>query len=471
MPPVRRRSLAAALAKAEAAIAKLDSDVLATDASAIEPASSPTDVVNRDGDRDDLDVALATEIARSALNQAVASDLVDRADKPVTATVLVAPVLVKAPTAIMRPPSTAVDQSAVDEAAAPEIAPSVAACAAAEDAEQTTVKDAADLDPVPSSEAYAVVEDAGLDAEPPPAEDPDAEGSSLAPPCPPRAAPPPAEDPDARLAEAVTRAALRQAVLREQLETGQQALEAKRAERAERRQRRQAELGATANPVTTSMSVLSSAIPRLCMVVVGDSSVGKTSLLQRFVHGRFDESLRATVSVDLSTAQVTLDHQTVGVQLLDTAGQERFAPLTAPFYRQAEGILVAYDVGSRESLERALGYWAAQLERHAQPTVAVLLCGTKADLAATSASYRQVPAEEAAARAEGKGWLFCETSALSGARIGECFHLLTCAVMNVRLANDAKAVRPSGLGQPSRDSGILVQDRSTAAAPGGACAC
>lgn len=113
------------------------------------------------------------------------------------------------------------------------------------------------------------------------------------------------------------------------------------------------------------------------------------------------------------------------------------APLSAAWpLLQADGVMIAYDVGRRSSYERALEYWADQVELHAASHVSVVLVGTKTDLAAAAPAYRQVRVEEARAAAQQRGWEWYETSACTGAHVGEAFYLLACSVVNAH--NDAQ---------------------------------
>ena len=120
------------------------------------------------------------------------------------------------------------------------------------------------------------------------------------------------------------------------------------------------------------------------IIVVGDSGVGKTCLLQRFVEDRYADSTNATVGVDVSNSDIDLGAQKVGLQLWDTAGQERFAPLsaTASYSRtKADGVIsgVRY-VGKRTTLQRVKDYWLAEVLSKAAEGVTVMLVGTKADV-------------------------------------------------------------------------------------------
>ena len=93
------------------------------------------------------------------------------------------------------------------------------------------------------------------------------------------------------------------------------------------------------------------------LIIVGDSCVGKTCLLVRFVEGRYDGAAKPTISVDISSAALDLGSSTVALSLWDTAGQEKFAPLSSPYFRQADGVIIAFDVGARSSFDRVASYW------------------------------------------------------------------------------------------------------------------
>lgn len=171
------------------------------------------------------------------------------------------------------------------------------------------------------------------------------------------------------------------------------------------------------------------------IIIVGDSGVGKTCLLVRFVQGRYEGNEKPTVSVDVMSTEIDLGDSTVGLSLWDTAGQERFAPLSAPFFRQADGIVLVFDVGARKSFERLDSHWVDELATKAEPEANVLLIGSKADLPPES---RAITDEEARAFAEAHGWDYFETSAKSGAHVRDAFYLLACNVMNRLLESDPR---------------------------------
>ncbi|CAG01907.1 unnamed protein product, partial [Tetraodon nigroviridis] len=99
------------------------------------------------------------------------------------------------------------------------------------------------------------------------------------------------------------------------------------------------------------------------VVLVGNSSVGKTSLLRSFCEGRFHPSTTATVGIDYSVKTLTLDNMQVAMQLWDTAGQERYRSITKQFFRKADGVVVMYDVTVEESF-RAVKPWFANVQEN-----------------------------------------------------------------------------------------------------------
>uniref|UniRef100_A0A3B4Z671 Calcium release activated channel regulator 2A n=1 Tax=Seriola lalandi dorsalis TaxID=1841481 RepID=A0A3B4Z671_SERLL len=126
------------------------------------------------------------------------------------------------------------------------------------------------------------------------------------------------------------------------------------------------------------------------VVLVGNSSVGKTSLLRSFCEGCFHPSTTATVGIDYSVKTLTLDNMQVAMQLWDTAGQERYRSITKQFFRKADGVVVMYDVTVEESF-RAVQPWLTNVQEAAGEGIPVLLLGNKMDMD----EEREVPFKEA----------------------------------------------------------------------------
>jgi len=154
------------------------------------------------------------------------------------------------------------------------------------------------------------------------------------------------------------------------------------------------------------------------LLLIGNSSVGKSSLLLRFSDEQFlpeDES-SATIGVDFRVHKMEVKGRKVKLSIWDTAGQERFRTITSSYYRGAQGIILVYDVSNRESFE-ALPRWYSELETYVSSSVVKILVGNKVD----KEFSRQVPAAEAQQFASRMSTLFIETSAKTSVGVQEVF--------------------------------------------------
>jgi small GTP-binding protein len=115
------------------------------------------------------------------------------------------------------------------------------------------------------------------------------------------------------------------------------------------------------------------------LLIVGDSSVGKSCLLARFVDDSFNTSFVATIGIDFRIRLLELDGVFVKLQVWDTAGQERFRSITAAFYRGAMGVILAYDSTNSPSFE-TLPSWMEMIRVRAVPDVCLMLVATKCDM-------------------------------------------------------------------------------------------
>jgi small GTP-binding protein len=152
----------------------------------------------------------------------------------------------------------------------------------------------------------------------------------------------------------------------------------------------------------------------LKIVVVGDSGVGKTCLLIRFVREVFDEESQPTLGVEFLTKIVQTDKHRIQLQLWDTAGQELFRSVTRGYYRGSAGALLLFDLTNRESFE-SIGRWLQDIRDVARVDVVTVLIGNKSDLA----DQRQVTTDEATAFAKEHGMAYFETSAKTGSNVGD----------------------------------------------------
>lgn len=150
----------------------------------------------------------------------------------------------------------------------------------------------------------------------------------------------------------------------------------------------------------------SSAITTLKVLIIGESGVGKSSLMLRFVDDTFDPEQAATIGVDFRVTSMNIDGNRVKLAIWDTAGQERFRTLTPSYYRGAQGVICVYDVTSRASFEK-LDHWMSEVDIYSTKGDAVkMLVANKIDM-----PNREVSREEGLRFAKRYRALFIEVSA------------------------------------------------------------
>mmetsp|Transcript_9275 Transcript_9275/g.29473 ORF Transcript_9275/g.29473 Transcript_9275/m.29473 type:complete len:192 (-) Transcript_9275:1488-2063(-) len=152
------------------------------------------------------------------------------------------------------------------------------------------------------------------------------------------------------------------------------------------------------------------------MLMIGDSAVGKSSLLLRFAEEEFTSEHICTIGVDFKIKTIDLDGKIAKLQIWDTAGQERFRTITNSYYHGAQGIIVVFDLSNRDSFDNVT-MWLGEVQRHAPKSVRVLLCGNKSDLVAG----RVVTRTEALAFAKSCGIGYVETSAKTDHNVYDAF--------------------------------------------------
>jgi len=163
------------------------------------------------------------------------------------------------------------------------------------------------------------------------------------------------------------------------------------------------------------------------ILLVGDSGVGKSSLLLRFTDDMFQDTFISTIGVDFKIRNVTIEDKTIKLQIWDTAGQERFRTITSSYYRGAHGIIVVYDITDPVTFNNAK-MWLTEIERYACGNVTRLLVGNKADMVAK----RAISLEEAKTFAGKNGMLFSEASAKAGEGVDKAFLTLVREIYDKR---------------------------------------
>lgn len=149
-----------------------------------------------------------------------------------------------------------------------------------------------------------------------------------------------------------------------------------------------------------------SCLTTLKILIIGESGVGKSSLLLRFTDDMFDPEQAATIGVDYKVKSLTVEGNKVKLAIWDTAGQERFRTLTPSYYRGAQGVILVYDVTNRQSFTK-LQMWLDELDTYSSKSdIVKMLVGNKIDK-----DGRAVSREEGMKFARRHSMLFIEASA------------------------------------------------------------
>ncbi|XWS55896.1 hypothetical protein CRYUN_Cryun09bG0039300 [Craigia yunnanensis] len=193
------------------------------------------------------------------------------------------------------------------------------------------------------------------------------------------------------------------------------------------------------------------------ILLIGDSGVGKSSLLVSFISASA-EDLAPTIGVDFKIKLLTVGGKRLKLTIWDTAGQERFRTLTSSYYRGAQGIILVYDVTRRETFTNLSDVWAKEVELYSTNQGCVkMLVGNKVD----RDSERAVSREEGIVLAKELGCMFLECSAKTRENVEQCFEELALKIMEVpRLLEEGSAVGKRN---------ILKQKPECQAPPGGGC--
>jgi Ras-related protein Rab-6A len=177
---------------------------------------------------------------------------------------------------------------------------------------------------------------------------------------------------------------------------------------------------AKARPSNTSLAPLA----KYKLVFLGDQSVGKTSIITRFMYDNFDRHYQATIGIDFLSKTMYLEDRTVRLQLWDTAGQERFRSLIPSYIRDSSVAVVVYDVSNRASFVNT-AKWVEDVRAERGTDVVICLVGNKTDL---GNDKRQVSTEEGEERARKDNLLFMEVSAKAGYNVKSLFRKLATSL-------------------------------------------
>ena len=152
------------------------------------------------------------------------------------------------------------------------------------------------------------------------------------------------------------------------------------------------------------------------VLLLGDSDVGKSSLILRYTEETFNSKLVNSIGVDFKMKKREIDGKVIKVQIWDTAGHERFRSITYSYYRGANAIIIVFDLSDKKSFI-SITEWLKQIEKHAKENVFKFLVGNKSDLV----EQRKISYDEAKQYADEHELPYIETSAKEGININELF--------------------------------------------------
>ena len=163
------------------------------------------------------------------------------------------------------------------------------------------------------------------------------------------------------------------------------------------------------------------------LLIIGDSSVGKSNFLFQFIENKFTDTHIATIGFDFKSQKVTLPNskQVVKLQIWDTAGQDRFRTITKTYYKGSHGVILVYDVCDERSFGNVKN-WVNQIEQNAKSSICKVLVGNKCDKA-----ERVITEEQGRKLAEEYNMKFYETSAKTGQNVEETFRYLTGEILKI----------------------------------------
>ncbi|CAE5966706.1 unnamed protein product [Arabidopsis arenosa] len=163
------------------------------------------------------------------------------------------------------------------------------------------------------------------------------------------------------------------------------------------------------------------------ILLIGDSGVGKSSLLLSFISSSV-EDLAPTIGVDFKIKQMKVRGKRLKLTIWDTAGQEKFRTLTSSYFRGSQGIILVYDVTKRDTFMNLADVWAKEIELYSTNHDCIkMLVGNKVD----RESERKVSQEEGMALAKDLKCLFHECSARTRENVNRCFEELAVKIMEV----------------------------------------
>ncbi|XP_048154161.1 dnaJ homolog subfamily C member 27 isoform X2 [Corvus hawaiiensis] len=185
---------------------------------------------------------------------------------------------------------------------------------------------------------------------------------------------------------------------------------------------------------------------RVKVISMGDAEVGKSCIIKRYCEKRFVSKYLATIGIDYGVTKVQIRDREIKVNIFDMAGHPFFYEVRNEFYKDTQGVILVYDVGSKESFD-SLDSWLAEMKQELGPhgsmeNVVFVVCANKID----AGKLRVVDESEGRLWAESRGFLYWETSAQSGEGIQEMFQTFYSAIVDLCDNGGKRPPGASGIG-------------------------
>ena len=183
------------------------------------------------------------------------------------------------------------------------------------------------------------------------------------------------------------------------------------------------------------------------VIIIGDTGVGKSNILSRYVKDEFSSNSKSTVGVELGIKFLKIKNTKTKIQIWDTAGQERYRAITSSYFKGSNGCFIVYDITNEASFNNVEN-WYEQIQKETSKDIPILLVGNKCDLE----DERKISIEKGKEKAQNLNCAFFETSALKKINIDKIFEELVNNIyektggnkndddINVELVKDDKAV-------------------------------
>ena len=195
------------------------------------------------------------------------------------------------------------------------------------------------------------------------------------------------------------------------------------------------------------------------VIIIGDTAVGKSNILSRYVKDEFSSNSKSTVGVELGIKFLKIKNTKTKIQIWDTAGQERYRAITSSYFKGSNGCFIVYDITNEASFNN-IENWYEQIQKETSSDLPILLVGNKCDLE----DERKVPIEKGKEKAKNLICAFFETSALKKINIDKIFEELVNNIyektggnkndddINIELIKDDKGINLNDDKNDEKDS-------------------